>query len=84
MRFTLTARRRTVLAAIHEHGAAAPSDICHTTGHDPTTVYATLAVFVRAGWLLRKSHPTRPAASVYCLTRRGQLGAGLQPKDNTA
>lgn len=84
MRFPLTRRRLAILTAIHDQGQAAPSSICHATGYGPGTVYPALDVFERAGWVGRKPHPTRRGVSVYHLTYRGQLGAGLQPKDNTA
>jgi DNA-binding MarR family transcriptional regulator len=84
VRVRLTRRRLAVLAAIHDQGEAAPSGICHATGYGPGTVYPALDVFERAGWIGRKPHPTRRGVSVYHLTFRGQLGAGLPQKDTTA
>jgi DNA-binding MarR family transcriptional regulator len=83
MRVRLTRRRLAVLTAIHEQGESAPSGICHATGFGPATVCPALDIFERAGWVGRKPHPTRRGVSVYHLTYRGQLGAGLQPKDTT-
>ncbi len=83
MRIRLTRRRLAVLAAIHDQGETAPSAICHATGFGPGTVYPALGIFERAEWVGRKPHPTRRGVSVYHLTLRGQLGAGLQPKDQT-
>lgn len=83
MRIALTPRRLTVLTAIHEHGEAPPSTICHATGHTPGTVRMTLGMFLRLGWIASKAHPTRPGVSVYHLTDRGLTGAGLKPKDST-
>ena len=83
MRVRLTRRRLAVLAAIHENGEAPPSTICHATGFGPGTVYPALDVFERAQWIGRKPHPTRRGVSVYHLTLRGQIGAGLQPKETT-
>ncbi|MFD6294544.1 hypothetical protein ACFWFU_07035 [Streptomyces sp. NPDC060235] len=83
MRVRITRRRLAVLTAIHEHGEAAPSDICHATELGPGSVYPVLDLFTNVGWIGRKPHPTRPGVSVYHLTLRGQQGAGLTPKDST-
>ncbi|MEU6597900.1 MarR family winged helix-turn-helix transcriptional regulator [Streptomyces flaveolus] len=83
MKVRITPRRLAVLAAIHEQGETPPSGICHATGYGPGTVYPVLDIFERAGWIGRKPHPTRRGVSLYHLTLRGQLGAGLQPKDTT-
>lgn len=83
MKVRLTSRRLAVLAAIHEHSELCPAAICRATGAGPAMVYPALDAFVLAGWLSRKPHPTRPGVSVYHLTLRGQLGAGLQPKGST-
>jgi DNA-binding MarR family transcriptional regulator len=80
----LTRRRIAVLTAIHEHGEAAPSTICHDTGYGPGTIYPALDVFERAEWIGWKPHPTRKGARLYHLTLRGQLGSGLQPKESSA
>lgn len=81
MKIRLTRRRLAVLAAIHEHGETAPSGICHATGYGPGTVYPTLDIFERAGWVGHTPHPTRAGARLYHLTLRGQIGAGLAPKE---
>jgi DNA-binding MarR family transcriptional regulator len=83
VRLTLTRRRLAVLKAIHENGEAAPSTICHATGFGPGTVYPALDIFERAEWIGWKPDPIRKGARLYHLTFRGQLGAGLQPKDST-
>jgi DNA-binding IclR family transcriptional regulator len=84
VKLTLTDRRKTVLTAIHEHGPAAPSTICHATGHAPGEVRLTLGLFLRLGWLASSPHPDRPGVAVYHLTDRGLAGLGLKPKEPTA
>jgi DNA-binding IclR family transcriptional regulator len=84
VKLTLTDRRRAVLTAIHEHGPAPTSTVCHATGQPAGDVRATLGWFLRLGWLASSPDPNRPGVSVYQLTGRGLSGAGLQPKEPTA
>jgi DNA-binding IclR family transcriptional regulator len=84
MKLALTDRRMAVLTAIHEHGEAATSTVCHATRQPPSDVRDTLGLFLRLGWLASSPHPNRPGVSVYQLTDRGLSGAGLQPKEPTA
>lgn len=84
MKIRLTPRRLAILTAIHENREAAPSTICHATGYGPGTIYPVLDIFQRAGWIGRKPDLSRPGASLYHLTLRGQLGAGLEQPAPTA
>jgi DNA-binding IclR family transcriptional regulator len=83
VKHALTNRRIAVLTAIHEHGEAAPSTICHATRQPPGDVRDTLGLFLRLGWLASSPDPNRPGVSVYQLTDRGLSGAGLQPMEPT-
>lgn len=84
MKVPITRRRLAILTAIHDQGETRASGICAATDLGPGYVYPVLDLFQRAGWIGRRPDPARPSVTLYRLTDRGQLGAGLAPKDTHA
>lgn len=88
MTVRMTRRVRRIVDAIHTLDQPWGLAICQTTGYGPGTVYPILDRLEAAGWIgsrrEEKPPPGRPARTIYHLTLRGQLGAGLQPVGHDA
>lgn len=85
MKLLITRKVRLVIQAIHTLDQPRGLTICRETGLGTGTVYPILDLLVRAEWAGTRTEetvpPGRPARTFYHLTLRGQMRAGLEPKE---
>lgn len=87
MTIRITRKVRRVIDAIHSLDQAWGLAICQATGFGPGTVYPILDRLHAVGWIVRRvegqAAPGRPPRTIYHLTMRGQLAAGITPAGST-